>query len=113
MPHSIIHGDARFAYFNKMWDIPILAAGFFFFASVFNVRTCSGVHARRFDFSRPSNNLRIKKTNICSRKPLYEKPVRWRGARAVEKGGKVGRKEIRLEACHPCDAASLASGFQF
>jgi len=22
-PHSIIHGDACFAYFNKIWDIPI------------------------------------------------------------------------------------------
>jgi hypothetical protein len=21
-PHSIIHGDACFAYFNKIWDIP-------------------------------------------------------------------------------------------
>jgi hypothetical protein len=22
MPHSIIHGDACFTYFNKIWDIP-------------------------------------------------------------------------------------------
>jgi hypothetical protein len=22
MPHSIIHGDAYFAYFNKIWGIP-------------------------------------------------------------------------------------------
>jgi hypothetical protein len=22
MPHNIIHGDACFAYFNKIWDIP-------------------------------------------------------------------------------------------
>ena len=22
MPHSIIHGDACFAYFNKIWGIP-------------------------------------------------------------------------------------------
>jgi hypothetical protein len=22
MPHSIIHGNACFAYFNKSWDIP-------------------------------------------------------------------------------------------
>jgi hypothetical protein len=28
----------------------ILAARHFFFASAFNVRTCSDVHARRFDF---------------------------------------------------------------
>jgi hypothetical protein len=27
----------------------MLAARFFFLASVFNVRTCSGVHMRRFD----------------------------------------------------------------
>jgi hypothetical protein len=25
-PHSIIHGDACFAYFNKIWDIPRGAA---------------------------------------------------------------------------------------
>jgi hypothetical protein len=30
--------------------LAIPAAGFFFFARVFNVRTCSDVHARRFDF---------------------------------------------------------------
>jgi len=24
MPHSIIHGDACFAYFNKIWGIPLL-----------------------------------------------------------------------------------------
>jgi hypothetical protein len=23
-PHSIIHGDACFAYFNKIWGIPVL-----------------------------------------------------------------------------------------
>jgi hypothetical protein len=23
-PHSIIHGDACFAYFNKIWGIPII-----------------------------------------------------------------------------------------
>jgi hypothetical protein len=23
MPHSIIHGDACFTYFNKIWDIPL------------------------------------------------------------------------------------------
>jgi hypothetical protein len=23
MPHSIIHGDACFAYFNKIWGIPV------------------------------------------------------------------------------------------
>ena len=23
-PHSIIHGDACFAYFNKNWDIPVV-----------------------------------------------------------------------------------------
>jgi hypothetical protein len=23
MPHSIIHGDACFAYFNKIWGIPL------------------------------------------------------------------------------------------
>jgi len=23
MPHSIIHGDAYFAYFNKIWGIPL------------------------------------------------------------------------------------------
>jgi hypothetical protein len=23
MPHSIIHGNACFAYFNKSWDIPL------------------------------------------------------------------------------------------
>jgi hypothetical protein len=28
----------------------MLAARLFFFASTFNVRTCSDVHARRFDF---------------------------------------------------------------
>ncbi len=28
----------------------VLAARLFFFASTFNVRTCSDVHARRFDF---------------------------------------------------------------
>jgi hypothetical protein len=25
-PHSIIHGNAGFAYFNKIWGIPSLAA---------------------------------------------------------------------------------------
>jgi hypothetical protein len=25
MPHSIIHGDACFAYFNKIWGIPRFA----------------------------------------------------------------------------------------
>jgi hypothetical protein len=25
-PHSIIHGDACFAYFNKIWGIPHLRA---------------------------------------------------------------------------------------
>jgi hypothetical protein len=25
-PHSIIHGDACFAYFNKIWGIPIADA---------------------------------------------------------------------------------------
>ena len=25
-PHSIIHGDAYFAYFNKIWGIPLLCA---------------------------------------------------------------------------------------
>ena len=29
--------------------LAILAAGFLFLASDFNVRTCTGVHARRFD----------------------------------------------------------------
>jgi hypothetical protein len=24
-PHSIIHGDACFAYFNKIWGIPVFA----------------------------------------------------------------------------------------
>jgi hypothetical protein len=27
MPHSINQGDARFAYFNKIWGIPIGGAG--------------------------------------------------------------------------------------
>ncbi len=26
-PHSIIHGDAYFAYFNKIWGIPSLKLG--------------------------------------------------------------------------------------
>jgi hypothetical protein len=26
-PHSILHGDACFAYFNKVWGIPCLPAG--------------------------------------------------------------------------------------
>ncbi len=26
MPHSIIHGDAYFAYFNKIWGIPVRGA---------------------------------------------------------------------------------------
>ena len=28
MPHSIIHGDACFAYFNNIWDIPLPGSGF-------------------------------------------------------------------------------------
>ena len=27
MPHSIIHGDACFAYFNKIWGIPYMPIG--------------------------------------------------------------------------------------
>jgi hypothetical protein len=27
-PHSIIHGDACFAYFNKIWGIPITLCSF-------------------------------------------------------------------------------------
>jgi len=30
MPHSIIHGDAYFAYFNKIWGIPGTVAAFDF-----------------------------------------------------------------------------------
>jgi hypothetical protein len=26
-PHSIIHGDACFAYFNKTWGIPLVSPG--------------------------------------------------------------------------------------
>jgi hypothetical protein len=25
MPHSIIHGNACFAYFNKIWGIPLVS----------------------------------------------------------------------------------------
>jgi hypothetical protein len=26
-PHSIIHGDACFAYFTKIWGIPLITTG--------------------------------------------------------------------------------------
>jgi hypothetical protein len=48
--------------------LAILAAGLFFFASVFRVRTCSVVHARRLDFLAieitPVSNEKVRSCSI-------------------------------------------------
>jgi hypothetical protein len=41
MPHSIIHGDAHFAYFNKIWGIPISCQPELFRFKPFHFPSCA------------------------------------------------------------------------
>ena len=45
MPHSIIHGDAYFAYFNKIWGIPIAVFDFGYRDKGYKLEYCDVVIA--------------------------------------------------------------------
>jgi hypothetical protein len=48
--NPMLNAFCRVAPSDRLRVLAILAARFFFFARVFNVRTCAVVQARRFDF---------------------------------------------------------------
>ena len=72
--NPILNAFCRVAPSLRFNALAILAAGFLFLASDFNVRTCSDVHARRFDtFLVIQITPGLEKGRLCSWKLLQRK----------------------------------------